>query len=58
MSPNNAFFVAIKTKFFYKVSYALLKSSLDGRFFNRFMIFYCCQYYIYFKSLKKKIRNI
>lgn len=58
MDENHAFFKAIESRFIYKVSYALLKSSLDGRFFNRFMIYYCCQYYMYFKSLKKKIRNI
>ena len=58
LEKDHAFFKAIETNFYYKLSYALLKSSLDGRFLNRFMIYYCCQYYIYFKSLKKKIRNI
>lgn len=58
MEKNHRFFKAIETNPYYNLGYSLLKSSLNGRFLNRFMIYYCCQYYIYFKSLKKKIRNI
>lgn len=37
---------------------SLLESSLEGRFFRRFLVFFCCQYYSYFKKLRHKIKEI
>ena len=35
-----------------------MRSSLKGRFFNRFCILFCCQYYTFFKALKNRIKHI
>lgn len=43
---------------FYKFILNLLDSSLQGKYFRRFLVFFCCQYYSYFKELKHKIREI
>lgn len=40
------------------ILYRLLDSSLEGRFFRRFLVYFCCQYYSYFKSIKHRVRLI
>lgn len=58
LGKDDPFFKIIEANIVYKALYTLLNSSLKGRFFNRFCVLFCCQYYTFFKTLKNRIKHI